>query len=72
MSTVTAIFSTDQSGATMKFTQISKLISRLRYINVNYGGLFGSFLDGLGENFHKENSSTIQKSFGKLTEEQEK
>jgi hypothetical protein len=52
------VLSADSSGATIKFSQFSKLLSRLRYINLNYGDLFGSFLTGLGKSFD-----------GKLSEE---
>ena len=52
------VLSADSSGATIKFSQFSKLLSRLRYINLNYGYFFGSFLTGLGQSFD-----------GKLSEE---
>lgn len=35
----------------MKFSQISKLISRLRSININYGAVFGKFMDGIAKAF---------------------
>jgi uncharacterized protein HemX len=50
------ILAADQSGATLKFSQISKLISRLRMIDINYGKIFGSFLDQLGKSFDGENT----------------
>ena len=31
------VLSADQTGATLKFSQVSKLISRLRFVDVNYG-----------------------------------
>lgn len=46
----------------MKFSQISKLISRLRFVNINYGSLFGTFLDGLGESFDSQNTSNKAKN----------
>lgn len=42
------IFAADKSGATLKFSQISKLIARLRYVKVDYGRVFGKFLSELG------------------------
>lgn len=45
------ILSADQSGATLKFSQISKLIARLRSININYGAKFGKFMDGIAKAF---------------------
>lgn len=54
----------------MKFTQISKLISRLRYVNVNYGSLFGTFLDNLANTYDKGTSETLKNA--KNDEELEK
>ena len=62
MASISVVMAADQSGATLKFSQISKLISRLRFINVNYGSLFGVFLDGLGNSFDKENSTTNEEA----------
>jgi hypothetical protein len=45
LSFLAIILSADQSGATMKFSQISKLISRLRMLDLNYGDVFGTFLN---------------------------
>ena len=45
------ILSADQSGATLKFSQISKLIARHRSLNINYGNLFGKFMDGIANAF---------------------
>jgi hypothetical protein len=53
------LLSADSSGATLKFSQISKLISRLRYVNVNYGSIFGSFLNGLGKAFDGKTSTNL-------------
>ena len=55
MSLLAIILAADQSGATLKFSQISKLISRLRMLDINYGSVFGSFLDTLGKAFDGEN-----------------
>jgi len=38
----------------MKFSQISKLLSRLRMINIRYGTIFGTFLDQMGKAFDGE------------------
>jgi len=46
--------SADQTGATLKFSQICKLISRLRYVDINYGKIFGTFLNGLANAFDKK------------------
>ena len=46
----------DQSGATLKFSQISKLIARLRMLDINFGKIFGTFLDQLGKSFDGENT----------------
>jgi hypothetical protein len=43
----------------VKFSQFSKLLSRLRYIYLNYGDLFGSFLTGLGQSFDGKISQEI-------------
>lgn len=57
------ILSADQSGATLKFSQVSKLISRLRMVNINYGELFGTFLDQLGKSFDGEKQgSTVEEN----------
>ena len=53
------ILSADSSGSTLKFSQVSKLISRLRYLDLNYGALYGNILDGLGNSFDKDTSSTL-------------
>jgi hypothetical protein len=53
------VLSADQSGATVKFSQFSKLLSRLRYIDLNYGDLFGSFLTGLGKSFDGKMSEEL-------------
>jgi hypothetical protein len=50
------ILSADQSGATLKFSQISKLISRLRMVDLNFGEIFGKFLDSMGKAFDGESS----------------
>ena len=34
----------DPSGAIIKFSYISKLVSRLRYIDINFGEIFGTYL----------------------------
>jgi hypothetical protein len=54
VSIIGVVLAADQSGATLKFSQISKLISRLRMIDVNFGDMFGKFLDGLGQAFDGE------------------
>lgn len=54
---LSALLSADQSGATLKFSQISKLISRLRMLDLNFGKVFGKFLDQLGKAFDGESSS---------------
>lgn len=60
------VMAADQSGATLKFSQISKLVARLRYVNINYGALFGTFLDGLGSNFDAKTSIDLQRESRKL------
>jgi hypothetical protein len=45
------ILSADSSGAMIKFSQISKLISRLRYLGINFGDVFGNYLSGLGKSY---------------------
>lgn len=49
------ILNLDSSGATYKFSQISKLISRLRLMDLNYGKRLGSFLKHMGKAFDGEN-----------------
>lgn len=66
------ILAADQSGATLKFSQVSKLISRLRYLNINYGSVFGNFLDGLGNSFDKDTSSTLSQEIGEDTSSSKK
>lgn len=67
------VLSADQTGATLKFSQISKLISRLRYVDINYGKVFGTFLNGLGNAFDKKTSFDAATEFhGKEGEELEK
>ena len=67
------VLSADQTGATLKFSQISKLISRLRYVDINYGKIFGTFLNGLGNAFDKKTSFDASTEFnGKDGEELEK
>jgi hypothetical protein len=72
VATVSVVLSADQSGSTLKFSQISKLISRLRFINVNYGSLFGMFLEGLGDTFDGKNSKTQAKATSKDMTPEEK
>jgi len=57
------VMSADQTGATLKFSQISKLISRLRYVDVNFGQIFGGFLNGLGNAFDKKTSFDASTAF---------
>lgn len=57
------VMSADQTGATLKFSQISKLISRLRYVDINFGQLFGGFLNGLGNAFDKNTSFDATTAF---------
>lgn len=52
------VLSADSSGATFKFSQFQKLLSRIRYIDLNYGDMLGTFLTGMGKSFD-----------GKLTQE---
>lgn len=64
------VMSADQTGATLKFSQISKLISRLRYLDINFGQVFGGFLNGLGNAFDKKTSFDASTAFnGKEGEE---
>ena len=66
------LLSADQTGATLKFSQVSKLISRLRYVDINYGKIFGTFLNGLGNAFDKKTSFDAATEFqGKKGEELE-
>jgi hypothetical protein len=62
--------SADQSGATLKFSQIAKLISRLRYINVNYGSIFGTFLNGLGKAFDAKTSLSLDNELREISKEE--
>jgi hypothetical protein len=39
---------------------VTKLVSRLRYININYGKVFGGFLDDLSKAFDSKSSSDIE------------
>ena len=57
------VMSADQTGATLKFSQISKLISRLRYLDINFGQVFGGFLNGLGNAFDKKTSFDASTAF---------
>ena len=57
LSILSMFLSADQSGATLKFSQISKLLSRLRMLDVNFGEVFGTFLDSMGEAFDGEDTS---------------
>ena len=51
LSTLALLLNVDQTGATLKFSQISDLISRLRLININYGQVLGKFMDGMSKAF---------------------
>lgn len=53
LAVITAVVAADRSGAAMKFSQICKLISRLRLIDINFGKELGTFLDGMGKIFDK-------------------
>lgn len=53
LTVVTAAIAADRSGTLMKFSQICKLISRLRLIDINFGKELGTFLDGMGKLFDK-------------------
>lgn len=50
-SIITILLSVDQSGTLVKFSQISKLIFRLRMIDIEFGEIMGSFMEKLGEAF---------------------
>jgi uncharacterized protein HemX len=60
------ILAADHSGATLKFSQVSKLISRLRMVKINYGDIFGKFLDQLGKSFDGESKGATVKESLKL------
>ena len=64
------VLSADKSGATLKFSQISKLISRLRYVGLNYGDVFGNFLSGLGKSFVNKSTSELDGDLKKKKEEE--
>ena len=70
LATFGILMSADQSGATLKFSQISKLISRLRYINVNFGSIFGSFLNGLGKSFDGKTSTSLDNDLKEADKEE--
>jgi hypothetical protein len=53
LSLIGAFFAMDPSGLLMKFSQIVKLTSRLRMINVDFGPFLTIFLDSLGLMFDK-------------------
>ena len=55
----------------MKFSQVSKLIARFRYVNINYGKIFGKFLDGISETYDKDVSITLTNQEGESEEAKE-
>ena len=54
-----SLMAADQSGSILKFSQICKLISRLRLLDINFGKELGGFLDGMGKVFDKDYSLDI-------------
>lgn len=62
ISFVSVVFTADPSGVTLKFSQISKLISRLRLINVQFGELLGTFMDGMSKGYAEKNVN-LDKSY---------
>jgi hypothetical protein len=64
------VLSSDQSGAAAKFSYFSKLLSRLRYINLNYGDVFGNFLRELGKSFDKKHTDEIDSDIKKKPPEE--
>lgn len=55
-----ALLAADKSGSTLKFSQICKLISRIRLVDINFGKELGGFLDGMGKIFDKQYSVDIE------------
>lgn len=58
LSILSVILSADSAGVTIKFSQVSKLISRLRMLDVNFGKIFGNFLNALGSSFDSDLCTT--------------
>lgn len=60
LAVITAVIAADRSGTAMKFSQVCKLISRLRLIDINFGKELGTFLDGMGKIFDKSYTVDIE------------
>ena len=54
-------FNIDHSGALLKFSQIIKLLSRLRYINIDFGAYLGAFLDHASNGFDQTQDLSDEK-----------
>lgn len=53
MSFISLIMSADATGTLIKMAQIMKLVNRLRFINVVYGGILNEFLNNIGDIFNE-------------------
>jgi hypothetical protein len=65
LGTLGIILSADSSGAMIKFSHISKLISRLRYIGLNYGDVFSAYLSGIGKSYDGSLTSELSQDLEK-------
>ena len=74
-SVASVVFSVDPSGILLKFSQILKLFSRLRLVNISYGVYLEGFLDSIGDMFDKKydkKSESTQKAASSRRSLQEK
>ena len=66
----------DPSGILLKFTQVLKLFSRLRLVNISYGVYLEGFLDSIGNLYDKmyqsKNKDTQAQASGKRLMQQKK
>lgn len=76
-SLIALILSLDATGTLIKMAQIMKLVNKLRFINVEYGILLGTFLDNIGDIFNtgkvkcNENMSCfLKRDNGRFTQDE--
>jgi Tfp pilus assembly protein PilP len=62
LGTVGMILQANSSGAIIKFSNISKLISRLWYIGINYGNVLEAYLQGLGDAYDSKMTSELSRT----------
>lgn len=68
LSVASSFTSLDRSGTMMKFSQSTQMVARLNMLDINFGVILNSFMDGIGNSYNDYEEKSTDNNEGRILE----